>query len=601
MANLTLTVAQYLAAPKPFPQGTRVSIVDTGSALGQLTPDQVTALAGNGVTLINATDNFLSLSVQQFQALGNVGLSVDDNIELEDNADVLGDYFSRVDDLAFIVQKGVDIVDSISDPSLKITIPDNLHIENTTLQFYSDDTVEIELSTKNFPYSAEQIRVLANKNIDIITLLGGSTLEGFGTAQAVAFAQTEMIFNPDDRGGIISCNSSDVSQLSANYLTILGAKGVDKLDSTDNKLVLSFEQYQALGMIALVAGDQVTVTLGLNDLAVLRDSQIADMATKNVDELALSVSGKVLASFSPQSIAALSDRGVDIIDASDNALALTLSQYNALNGMKLTAADSVTLNATYEEIAGLSDAQIADLRTKGVDVLALKETGLVLGALAGDQLSALAAKGVNVVDALDDKLTLTAAQYASLNTIRLSAADAVTISSGASYTLSSEADHLTLTGAASRGTGNGLANKLAGNTKSNTLSGLAGNDTLWGGLGNDVLYGGTGKDVFVFDTRPSRSSNYDTIKDFSVADDTIWLDNAVFAKVGSGSLSSPRKMASKYFTTGTKATDAYDRIIYDKKTGYLSYDADGSGKGAAVVFAKLAAGLKLTYADFSII
>jgi Ca2+-binding RTX toxin-like protein len=49
------------------------------------------------------------------------------------------------------------------------------------------------------------------------------------------------------------------------------------------------------------------------------------------------------------------------------------------------------------------------------------------------------------------------------------------------------------------------------------------------------------------------------------------------------------------------AQDADDRIIYDTGTGKLFYDFDGSGAGAAVQFAQLAAGLALTNADFYVV
>jgi Ca2+-binding RTX toxin-like protein len=44
-----------------------------------------------------------------------------------------------------------------------------------------------------------------------------------------------------------------------------------------------------------------------------------------------------------------------------------------------------------------------------------------------------------------------------------------------------------------------------------------------------------------------------------------------------------------FFTLGTAAADANDRIVYDQTTGNLLYDADGTGATAAVQFATLGA------------
>jgi Ca2+-binding RTX toxin-like protein len=72
------------------------------------------------------------------------------------------------------------------------------------------------------------------------------------------------------------------------------------------------------------------------------------------------------------------------------------------------------------------------------------------------------------------------------------------------------------------------------------------------------------------------------------------LDHSIFTALGSAGA-----LSASMFTTGTP--DADDRIIYNADTGALSYDADGSGSGAAVQFATLAAHLNLTHQDFSII
>lgn len=136
-----------------------------------------------------------------------------------------------------------------------------------------------------------------------------------------------------------------------------------------------------------------------------------------------------------------------------------------------------------------------------------------------------------------------------------------------------------------------------GTKNKDRLIGGLGNDKLFGKLGKDVMIGGAGKDVFVFDTKPDARKNVDWVADFNVADDTIWLDNKYF-KIGKGTFSKPVKLNKKMFWTGTKAHDADDRIIYNKKTGALLYDEDGTGDKAAIKIATLSSKLKLSNLDF---
>jgi serralysin len=147
--------------------------------------------------------------------------------------------------------------------------------------------------------------------------------------------------------------------------------------------------------------------------------------------------------------------------------------------------------------------------------------------------------------------------------------------------------------------GTSSTDRLKGYGGNDVLKGGSGNDYLYGGLGNDKLYGGSGKDSFVFDTKPHKSTNKDAIMDFKVVDDTIRLENAVFSKLGSknGTL----KSGAFWFNNTGKAHDKDDRIIYDKDSGVLYYDADGSGKGASVAFATIGKKLALTNKDFVII
>lgn len=144
-------------------------------------------------------------------------------------------------------------------------------------------------------------------------------------------------------------------------------------------------------------------------------------------------------------------------------------------------------------------------------------------------------------------------------------------------------------------TGSNYNDTLIGGAGANVMSGGAGDDKIYGGLGKDRLIGGAGKDTFVFDTKLG-STNIDIIDDFSVTDDKIRLDSDIFTK-----LAPAASLSSAYFHIGTKASDGNDRIIYDKSTGKLYYDDDGTGGHATVQFATLDKGLNITAADFDVI
>jgi Ca2+-binding RTX toxin-like protein len=135
--------------------------------------------------------------------------------------------------------------------------------------------------------------------------------------------------------------------------------------------------------------------------------------------------------------------------------------------------------------------------------------------------------------------------------------------------------------------------RLTGNELANTVLGAFDNDVLNGGLGNDTLGGSGGSDTFVFDTPFLAGDNVDTVTDLNPEADTIQLSQALFAGVGTGTLAA----AHLAFVT---ADAAFAQIVYDQGTGALSYDADGTGAGAAVQFAILASTPELTAAVFTV-
>lgn len=149
--------------------------------------------------------------------------------------------------------------------------------------------------------------------------------------------------------------------------------------------------------------------------------------------------------------------------------------------------------------------------------------------------------------------------------------------------------------------GNGGSDVLDGGAGNDTIRGGTGRDRIVGGTGVDTLYGNAGADSFVFNAAP-KPANLDKIGDFSRADgDRLVLDESVFGAITSP-IGGALKSSEFYAANGAvSAHDRNDRIIYDKATGNLFYDADGIGGTAAVQFATLVGHPALTAADFLIV
>lgn len=107
--------------------------------------------------------------------------------------------------------------------------------------------------------------------------------------------------------------------------------------------------------------------------------------------------------------------------------------------------------------------------------------------------------------------------------------------------------------------------------------GTDGDDVLFGSSRSDTLTGGLGADVFHFE---NPMVGLDTITDFQLGDDRIEVLAAEFDNLPIGQLS-----ADRFSSDGVVTADT--RFIFDPNVRVLSYDADGSGAGAAVGLATL--------------
>ncbi|WP_417499709.1 calcium-binding protein [Methylophaga sp.] len=161
-------------------------------------------------------------------------------------------------------------------------------------------------------------------------------------------------------------------------------------------------------------------------------------------------------------------------------------------------------------------------------------------------------------------------------------------------------------------TANGL--RFEGNGNDNTFIGTTQDDVFVGNGGNDTLTGGNGADTFVFGQVHEQVvtgdddevqtyvdtafdlTGIDTITDFVSGLDTIALNVDQFTSLTAGSFTADNLVCS----VGAAAGDANDFLLFDTSTGALSYDADGSGAGAAVQFATLTGVTSLSASDIDV-
>ena len=242
-----------------------------------------------------------------------------------------------------------------------------------------------------------------------------------------------------------------------------------------------------------------------------------------------------------------------------------------------TTLSAYTLAANVENLRGaLATGQMLNGNTLNNTIIGAGGNDTLNGGTGADTMLGGLGDDTYVVDNVGD--VVTEAGGAGNDTVRTNLA---------SYTLGANVENLV--GVLSAG------QTLNGNSLINNITGANGGDRINGGLGSDNLTGGGGADRFVFDTALG-ASNVDRILDFSVPQDTIELDDAIFTAIGPlGTLN------ANAFRIGTGALDADDRIFYNDVSGFVFYDSDGSGALAPVLFARLSTGLALTNADFVVI
>ncbi|MGB3407545.1 MAG: calcium-binding protein [Jannaschia sp.] len=145
--------------------------------------------------------------------------------------------------------------------------------------------------------------------------------------------------------------------------------------------------------------------------------------------------------------------------------------------------------------------------------------------------------------------------------------------------------------------GIGVNMNAIGNDLDNLIFGNAFENLLIGREGNDVLRGFEGADTFVFD-RALGADNVDRILDFNATEtsegDALKLKGSIFTGLAKGVLD------AEVFVAGSEAQDAADRIIFDRASGQMWFDQDGTGSAQKELFATFDQNALVTAADIEV-
>ncbi len=385
-----------------------VILENNAAGFASLTAEEIATFGPAGVTSIRSTSGSLALTMAQYDALGTVDVTETDTVTLRD----IGANFAALDGA---LVGGIDRLDA-TDNVLSLTVDQVLSVLDGGPSLTNSDVVTLTGTQDDLIWVSLDLSSLAPAGVDRIDADDDSLsllVSQYQLLGGVVFA--------DDDTVTLADQSASFESLSSRMFERFAASGIDIIDEVDDRLVLTVAQYNALNGIELTDSDEVTLRdsgslLAGLDFAAAADAGI-DVLDASKDALSLTVSqyealsaasleltsGDVVtladvgASFAGLDLLALEAAGIDKLDATDNVLSLTMDQYSGVGAVTLTSADMVTL---------------ADYGTSFV----------------GEDLGLLAGWGIDRIDATgDDTLSITLGQFNALGRVLLTDADTVTL------------------------------------------------------------------------------------------------------------------------------------------------------------------------------
>ena len=456
------------------------------------------------------------------------------------------------------------------------------------------------IDTFNITSGTDTITDLGNGGVDILSV--SSTTAIVNATVTTAWRASVNSTN----NGTVNINTNG---LGVNLAAITGGTNGYTITNTGSAATLIGSAKNDI-LTGGLGNDTLTGGTGIDTFNITSGvDTITDLGNGGADILSVLTGATANATVTAAWTATNSSTNNGTANITTNGVAVNLAAVTSGNGFKVTnsgGATTLTGSGLNDNLIGgvgndvLNGGLGNDILTGGVGIDAFTITSGV------DTITDLGNGGADILTVMTGAVTnatISSAWTSSVSSTNSGVANIAT--NGLAVNLSAitggtNGYNVINTGIASTLTGSAKNDVLTGGMGNDVLVGGAGNDKLIGGMGNDVLTGSTGQDIFVFNAALNATTNKDTITDFNLVDDIIQLSNTVFTKLSVlGTLSTDNFKSS---STGL-AGDSNDYVLYNSTTGILSYDADGSGAGAAVQVALIGTSTHaaLVYADFNVI
>ncbi|MCV3769109.1 hypothetical protein, partial [Rhizobium sp. TRM95796] len=332
--------------------------------LAALGATDLDALDAVGVDVLDMTGNFATLTLAQAQSVAYRGIAFAENDAITVALSAAELAALDGDDLEDLDEVGANVLD-LSDDAGSVTLAQAVRLSAADIAFASGDTITLA-------DTGSRLAGLTSVQIGDLKDLGVATLDASDDAVYLSLAQLA-----DLKSASIGLAAGDVVTLSDD------AAALSALDADGAALIAD------MGVDAIAVSDAGAVSL--DAAAALALSTVPGLAVSGAASVTVTGTSDVITDFDEDDISALAAFGVTAIDATDDAVTVTLAQAQAVAsaGVAFAGGDVVTATLTLAEAKALESATSDALDAAGVDILRLEAAPADIKALTTTEIAAL--------------------------------------------------------------------------------------------------------------------------------------------------------------------------------------------------------------------